>query len=74
MCADFIEDEDMSEEELMKISQKRKIPASVQRSGTKRDRKVAESDGDITSTQEENDNSYTLAQIKPSYGTLRGSG
>ncbi|XP_041654687.1 orexin receptor type 2-like [Cheilinus undulatus] len=71
VCDDLYDDEDLSDEELIKISQKRKISDNVQTSAkalnAKRDRKAgavpAESDSNFMSTQEESNN-YSLAQIR----------
>lgn len=67
VCSDFIEDEDISDEDLMKIAQKRKSTESVQSRAKvakgKKDRKTRSSENSDF-TQEEGSSSYTLAQIQ----------
>ena len=81
VCEDLIEDEDMSDDDLLKLSQKRKSSEPVQSSakaikvtkGTKTGNSAAESESDLSLTQEDQQSRYSPAGIKSFLQGTKGS-
>ena len=81
VCEDLIEDEDMSDDDLLKLSQKRKSSEPVQSSakaikvtkGTKTGKSLAESESDLSLTQEDQQSRYSPAGIKSFLQGTKGS-